>query len=710
MISFLNPALLWALPLAAVPVILHLIFLRRARRVPFSDLTLLRAAYSRTLPVTRLRQWLILLLRVLMIGGLILAFARPVFHRRASAGGSEHGLDVVLLLDVSWSMGAEVRGKTRLDWAASAGRSIAGLLRPADRVAAAVFSDKLDGALAWAESRAAASAAIERARAGRRPTDTAEALRAAYAFLEKESAPASRRRVIVVLSDNAAHSLRNLPRRGLRGIEGYDPEVTLLGIAWDESLDNAGILDVRPAEGAGSSAQGPSLLARCGLYGPARTGWPLGLWSRTRRVQEHSLDLSPGPDSPRAFRLPPSPAAERWGRFELRRDRMPADDVYHYSLRLQPKPKVLLLYGNPSYLEAGRGGYFLKNLLEEGESLPYALDLADLGRLRALRLEDYGAVILADFRTLPPGMPDALKRYVLRGGGLWILAGTQARPDTYRALGRLMPGTLGRPIAYLGASRLLPKGKSVPRNRARGEFRWADFELKQVAMGRSYAMAPAPEAKTWFHDSLGRPLLTAGTFGQGRVLLWASSLDVEWTNLALKPVFTAWVDTGLRHLTGYTGRVKWRTLKVGEPIRRAWTAGELAPGKVQIRGPAGRRTMLLVRDRKVEYGDTREPGLYFLHPLGASRPGAGGGDSSSGVEAYAVNVERSTGEPDLTPAARLPWTRLRPDKLREDFFRSVYGREGRTGALLLIVLLLALESFLARPNPLSGPTGSEEAV
>ena len=71
MVSFLNPAVLWALPAAAAPILLHLFFLRRARRIRFSDLELLRTAYLKSLPSSRLRQWLLLAARCLLLAALI---------------------------------------------------------------------------------------------------------------------------------------------------------------------------------------------------------------------------------------------------------------------------------------------------------------------------------------------------------------------------------------------------------------------------------------------------------------------------------------------------------------------------------------------------------------------------------------------------------------------------------------------------------------
>lgn len=695
MLSYLNPALLWALPLAGAPVVLHLIFMRRARRVPFSDLSLLKAAYARSLPSTRLRQWLILLLRCLVIAGLVLAFARPVFHPSAAvAGGAEVGLDILLLVDTSWSMGAQLRGKPRFDLAVGAGKALLRVLRPADRIAAAGFSDRLENEWAWAADAAAAEEAISRMRLGSRTTDAVAALESAYEFLvsERVADGPDRRRVIVLLSDGAAHSLKGMPAGGIRALKGFDPGVTLLGLAWDAAVSNAGIEGLQPGLVRGADKKERlSLSVRTALYGERRAGWTLDLFLRNRRVDQRTIDLSPERGRPVSFRLPPGRSAEHWGRVSLRRDSLAADDDYFFSLRVQPRPKVLLLYGSPNYLEAGRGGYFLKKLAAEGSGLPYQLDLADFGRLKQIELTDYRAVLLADFRRLPAGVPEKIKRFVVRGGGLWVLAGATAGEESYRDLRRVLPGRLGESLTYRGSGATIrPQADAIPAETRRGLFRWDEFELSQVKIIRRYDLIPKEKSAIWFRDSLGRPLMLAGRFGRGRVLLWASALDIRWSNLALKPVFAAWLDVGLRHLTRYTGRQVWRTLKVGEPIVREFPPGEGVPAKMQVRGPGGRRTTLLVQGRKVVFRDTRTPGIYFLQATG------GGEDGSP--EAYAVNLDRGGPEGDLSPAARPPWRMLRPDNLRKDFLRSVYGREIRTGTLAVVLLALLLEMLLARPR------------
>ena len=689
--SFLNPSLLWWLPAAASPVLLHLIFMRRARRVSFGDLTLLRAAYARALPATRLRQWLLLALRCLILALLILAFARPVVHRRASAaGGAEKGIEVVFLVDTSWSMHARVRGKPRFDVAVAAAGRLLGMLKPSDRVAVAAFSDNLESELMWADSPDAARAALQRFQAGYRPTNVGPALEGAYRlFSETGEKDAQSRRVIVIVTDATSNTFSSLPSEGLAGLPGYDSEAIVLGLVANGVPENTSIFDVRPSS---VEEERVGVSVRAARFGGSARQTAIDLWVRERRVDQRTAALGDGPGRPLLFRLPESRALDHWGRFTLREDALPLDDAFHFALRMRPRPKALLLYGNSRYLEAGRGGYFVKKLLSDGERLPFSLDIADLGRFKDIDLSAYGVVLLADFRSMPNGMAENLERYVLRGGGLWVLAGTRADTKTYRGLRRVLPARIGKAAIVSDRARRLrvkapPEEESVLPER----FDWNEFELQNVETERTYSLEPREDATIWFNDGEGRPLMVAGAFGQGRVLVWGSSLDIGWSNLALKPVFTAWADVGLRWLTRYSGREQWRTVRVGESIKRRWGGGEHPPAKVQIRAPGGRRSSLLVRDRQIDFSDTREPGFYFLRPL------TGEGDARP--EVFAVNVDRASGEGDLTPAVRTPFHGLvRPETLREDFLRAVYGSEARTAALGLALMLLLLELFLARPR------------
>ena len=109
----------WALLLgaggASIPIILHLIYRRRAPRVIFSTLRFIRLSAERTRRRRRIQEWLLLLLRVLAILLLGLAlrdFAMPFFK---GTGGGDVAAAVVV--DNSYSLAAEFEGD-RLFWRA----------------------------------------------------------------------------------------------------------------------------------------------------------------------------------------------------------------------------------------------------------------------------------------------------------------------------------------------------------------------------------------------------------------------------------------------------------------------------------------------------------------------------------------------------------------------------------------------------------------
>src|SRR6187402_4015179 len=76
--QFLYPAFLWALSALAIPIIIHLFYFRRYKKVYFSNLRFLREVKEETSARNKLRNLLILLARLLAMAGIIFAFAQPV--------------------------------------------------------------------------------------------------------------------------------------------------------------------------------------------------------------------------------------------------------------------------------------------------------------------------------------------------------------------------------------------------------------------------------------------------------------------------------------------------------------------------------------------------------------------------------------------------------------------------------------------------------
>jgi hypothetical protein len=102
--SFLQPMLLAALPLISLPIIIHLINQRRYQTMRWAAMMFLLAANKMARGYARLRQWLILLFRALVIAGLVFAVSRPLASGWLGLAAGGRADTTIILLDRSASM------------------------------------------------------------------------------------------------------------------------------------------------------------------------------------------------------------------------------------------------------------------------------------------------------------------------------------------------------------------------------------------------------------------------------------------------------------------------------------------------------------------------------------------------------------------------------------------------------------------------------
>jgi hypothetical protein len=102
--SFLQPWMLFSLPLALLPVIIHLINQRRYQTVRWGAMMFLLTANRMARGFARLRQWLIMAARMLAIAGLIFAVSRPLASGWLGLAAGGRPDTTIILLDRSPSM------------------------------------------------------------------------------------------------------------------------------------------------------------------------------------------------------------------------------------------------------------------------------------------------------------------------------------------------------------------------------------------------------------------------------------------------------------------------------------------------------------------------------------------------------------------------------------------------------------------------------
>jgi Aerotolerance regulator N-terminal/von Willebrand factor type A domain len=139
---FLNPAVLFGLFAASIPVLIHLLNLRKLKKIDFSTLAFLKELQKNKIRKLKLKQWLLLALRVLIILFLVTAFARPTLKGVAIGGTTSAAkTSAVFILDDTFSMSVVDSKGSYLNQAKETIKKLLGQLQEGDDASLILVSD-----------------------------------------------------------------------------------------------------------------------------------------------------------------------------------------------------------------------------------------------------------------------------------------------------------------------------------------------------------------------------------------------------------------------------------------------------------------------------------------------------------------------------------------------------------------------------------------
>ena len=129
--QFLYPNFLWALLVIAIPIIIHLFYFRRFKKIRFTNVKFLKEIKEETASRNKLKNLLILLMRCLAISALVFAFSQPFLTKDSEIKKGVNKVSV--FIDNSESMNAEIDNIPLLEIAKLKAREIIGAYNSNDQ-------------------------------------------------------------------------------------------------------------------------------------------------------------------------------------------------------------------------------------------------------------------------------------------------------------------------------------------------------------------------------------------------------------------------------------------------------------------------------------------------------------------------------------------------------------------------------------------------
>lgn len=588
---------------AALPVVAHLLRRKRGPVVVFPGARLVREARAHSAGKRRLRDAILLAVRVAMVGLIALAFDRPsVVLGGARADTGRGAVDLVVVLDVSASMARVEGGVTLLERAqAEAGALLRSLDRVSDRGAVVFAAREARSALPTMSANFDALLAEARSDVQTLERGDMQAALVLAGSLPGAPGDGERRaeRVAVVLSD-----LQRTAWEAIEPVEGLRVEVRSVGPDRDGSNVALSALRAR-REGSGLhvEVEGRSSGGAGAVRGvEVRAGASQGSGELRFLGESGSVALPLAwPAEPAALRAALDPA-----------DDFPQDDAREIEVGAWRSLRVAIVTGEGDDPRAG-ARFVEAALAALAEDAPGAISVRRIDP-NAIAGADDAAIVLIGAGALDAGGIDGVAHFLTAGGAVvWFIDSEGAAG----ALGQAGFGGVRPPHRLQRAARLRSLALGQP---GAGAFdgpsarALSEAELHVVA-----PVGPGVEARALAGLDDGAPFALAWAHAGGRLVTVHASVDLDDSTLARSPVFPALVGELVRAAVGVEAAD--RAYTVGEPIVLVLPAGAVA--RPPLRDSFGRR-VTLARDRLLVEG-APAPGLLRV------MDGAGGVVASATV-------------------------------------------------------------------------------
>jgi hypothetical protein len=645
--SFLSAAFLFALPLVAVPVAIHLYRGRQRDVILWGAMQFLAAAVTKGRRMERLEELILMALRFATVTALVLALARPMV--RSNLLGHTTEREVILVLDNSLSMSREVDGQSAADRMQEQAFEVVDSLTSTEGVQVLLAAG---GEWATAEPVPADSSGKQRLRdivENAEPTlgaaNLLECLQAAV-HLQSENEVTGRR--IIVFTDGQATGWRTDAEGAWKQLaldrEAIDFPITMevvdCGLEATE-VENLVVSEVRAEKNLVRPGEQAELTADIINSGDVPTEATTAEWVVGGKVIKSSpvRALFPGGKTQAMTTVP----LESAGIFAVTcritgEDQLPLDQENSIVIEAADRLPILFVdaakssdptVAAPEFVAAALG--FKNNEPQPWHSV-FQPEVIGPAELATHPLAKYRAVVINNLAELSPAALDRLDTFVRAGGGLWATLGegvdrVEFNRDWYSDGDGLSPLGLDS-LTVIDKSddvsgTVHPPSRDHPATIQLANTTQLDIDEARIRQRWRFADRPVGEdaVSSLLESGDGHPLVVENYVGQGRVLVQAFPLGLEWSNLPLLKAYVVMIHDWLEYVTAPT--MARYNLQPGAPIVAA-PQTNAANTSASLVTPRGKEVSLVATDADVvpvfRYTQTRLPGTYRVRFTSGGEP------------------------------------------------------------------------------------------
>jgi hypothetical protein len=554
--NFLNPLALLGLAAASIPVILHLLNLRKLKTIEFSSLRFLKELQKTKIRKLKMKQLLLLLLRTLLIIFAVLAFARPTVESSLPLMGEYAKSSSVILLDNSFSMDVSDEYGNRFNKAKTQAYDIIENMKEGDELAIVPMAGYVSQQdILWSRNQSFLKEELSKIKLSYTKANLSRSLANAQKILQESI---NLNKQCFIISDFQPNIFY---REHYDSLQYLDETVLVYAVrngGESKSLRNLSIDSLHVRSRIFRQGRNVDIEAYIKNNNNVEVkGAIVSLYYNDKRVSQRAVDLNPNETKMLEISAPVESSGFVAAKLELEPDILEPDNSRYFGFIVPDEPRIAL-----------------SGSKEEMKFVELALSLTDRGRgasekasisyidIDSSVLNNYDLIILSleniDKRSL-----NSIKDHIAQGGSVLMFAGENSSDEIAPILAEIGLGKIetkkadrNEPIRFQSVDKIHPLFEGV--------FKGTTNRNEIAESPNIYKAMPATGGQRIIELASGA-FLSEIRYGNGKLLYCAVSPNSEWSNMPVTGFFPAFIYRSAYYLS--SKEEYGQNISAGESVR-----------------------------------------------------------------------------------------------------------------------------------------------
>ncbi len=575
--NFLNPLALIGLAAASIPIIIHLLNLRKLKIVEFSSLRFLKELEKTKIKRLKIKQLLLLILRTLLIIFAVIALSRPITEGSIPGAESYAKTSAAVLIDNSFSMDLSDENGNRFKQAKQTAASILDMLESGDEGVVLPLANDAEQKVSLTRDFSILKEDASKIQISYEKANVKKALRKIAALMEKAN---NINREIYIISDAQSNSFFRDLKDSLSLFQ--NPPIVYfakIGIS-NQAVNNLSIDSLRVVNKIFQYGKLVEIEARIrNGSGKNVEGTVVNMFFNDRKVAQTNVDIPKGETKTISIAASPQTYGIVKGRVQIEKDALPTDNKRHFGFIIPDKPRVALIGSEEN-------ARFIQIALSEKTSgeKPAKLDRIGANEIKRVDLSDYKIVICAggpysksDFQKI--------ENYVENGGSCLLFADAEmefnAFADGLKSLGFANLKEVEYGQEETGTIVSIDKIHPLFTGVFKGETD-AEKIVESPDINKIYAVQSGQS----IIKSTSGNFLSENLLGDGKIIYCSVAPNLDWSDFPLTGLFPALVYRSIPYLS--SRNVVASSLTAGESLKIVLPKKISPEGAFKIIDPNGK--------------------------------------------------------------------------------------------------------------------------